>query len=245
MTTLPYMASVRTRDPDALCYTTQNMWACYEFKIPKPVKIPAHHTRKRIQPQIADKVIALMRLINQEAQDWSTIYTQEVLDYFGGWKPYNFARGKGEIAFELYNYETFGFSLLLAEILAGKSAYSVLRNDGGISRSDILKIRNDYDTVSKLARSSSRLINFATYSGAKMWCDADDGATICEIDNTRSIPRRLNREDGTLYYPYGARYGHKIIVSTWVNEDGGLSVRWAKSYPIYSDPAAFDLVASS
>ena len=242
------MASVRTRDPDALCYTTQNMWACYEFKIPKPVKIPAHHTRKRIQPQIADKVIALQRLINQEAQDWSTIETLEVLDYFGGWKPYDFARGKGEIAFEMYNYNTFGFSLLLAEILTGKSAYSgVLRNDEGLSRSDILKIRDDYGEVSFFARSSSRLINFATYSGAKMWCDAGlhyGKATIYEIDNTRSIPRRLNREDGTLYYPYGARYGSKIIVSTWVNEDGGLSVRWAKSYPIYSDPAAFDLVAS-
>ena len=251
MTTLPFMASVRTRDPDALCYTTQSMWACYEFTIPKPKSFPANYTQKRLQPQIADKVTALQKMINIQTGGWDlkSFESWTRRGNYIGWKPFNIARsglsGREINPFYGYNYETFGFTTLLAKMLGGVGSWSIyFEPDDGIDKKDETQIKKDYSSVSKFARTESRLINFATYAGAKMFCEEDDSATTCEIDNTHSIARRLNRKDGKLYYPYGARYGSKIIVSTWVNESGDLSVRWARSYPIYSDPAAFDLVAS-
>ena len=253
MTTLPYMASVRTRDPDALCYTTQNMWACYSFTIPKPKAFPAHHTRKMLQPQMADKATALQRILNYETRDWDLEMAISQINYYGGWKSFDMARtGYPSVPaeeinpFKLYDYETFGFTALVAEIISGKPSWGIFGyGTEGINRSEILKIRNDYEEVADFVYARSGLINFATYAGAKMWCEADDGATTCEIDNTRTIPRTLiDRESGETYYSKGAKYGHKTIVSTWLDEFGNLSVRWAKSYPVYSNPAAFRLIAS-
>ena len=250
MTTLPFMASVRTRDPDALCYTTQSMWACYEFTIPKPEAFPANYTQKRLQPQIADKVTALQRIIDIQTGGLPASVALPGPNNTG-WKPLIIARSGqyGSVLdinpFVRSHYETFGFTTLLAKMLGGVGSWSIyFEPDDGIDKKDETQIKKDYISVSKFARTESRLINFATYAGAKMFCEEDDSATTCEIDNTHSIARRLNRKDGKLYYPYGARYGSKIIVSTWVNEYGDLSVRWAESYPIYSDPAAFELVAS-
>tara|TARA_B110000211_G_C13905662_1_gene476037 strand:- start:44 stop:739 length:696 start_codon:yes stop_codon:yes gene_type:complete len=230
------------------------MWACYEFTIPKPKSFPANYTQKRLQPQIADKVTALQRIIDIQTGGWdleSAVSLSSRAQTSPGWKPLIIARSGqyGSVLdinpFKLYHYETFGFTTLLAKMLGGVGSWSIyFEPDDGIDKKDETQIKKDYISVSKFARTESRLINFATYAGAKMFCEEDDSATTCEIDNTHSIARRLNRKDGKLYYPYGARYGSKIIVSTWVNESGDLSVRWAESYPIYSDPAAFNLVAS-
>jgi hypothetical protein len=249
------MASVRTRDPDALCYTTQSMWACYEFTIPKPEAFPANYTQKMLQPQIADKVTALQKMINIQTGGWDLesieSWTRLHPNYIG-WKPFNIARSgqSGRPSdinpFYGYNYETFGFTTLLAKML-GRSfgSWSIFfEPDDGIDKKDETQIKKDYKSVSDFAYTQSRLINFATYAGAKMFCEEEDGATTCEIDNTGSIPRRMMSGDGRLYYPYGAKHGYKIIVSTWVDEYGDLSVRWARSYPIYSNSAAFKLIAS-
>ena len=237
------MASVRTRDPDALCYTTQSMWACYEFTIPKS------------QPQIADKVTALQRLIDIQTGGWDLDLITHGFNWtrddsaetfeapVGGsrWKPSS-GPSRPSGPFYGYRYETFGFTMLLAKMLGGS------RHALGAARNRLARM--DYYEVSQFAHTQSRLINFATYAGAKMFCEEEDGATTygattCEIDNTRTISRTLsNSKTGKLYYPKGAKDGYKIIVSTWVNEYGDLSVRWAKSYPIYSNSAAFDLVAS-
>ena len=257
MTTLPYMASVRTRDPDALCYTTQNMWACYSFTIPTPKAVPAHHTRKRLQPQIADKATALQMIKDPDCQigwgDWEIERAVSEINYYGGWEPFKMARAihhnwdEKVNPFKRYNYETYGFTALVAEIISGKPSWGIFGyGTAGINRSEILKIRKDYDEVADFVYAQSRLINFATYSGAKMWCEAADGATTCEIDNTGTTPRSLtDRKTGELFYSKGAKYGYKIIVSTWLDGLGNLSVRWAKSYPVYSNPEAFRLIASS
>jgi len=254
MTTLPYMASVRTRDPDALCYTTQSMWACYEFTIPKPKAFPANYTQKMLQPQIADKVTALQKMINIQTGGWDLesieSWTRLHPNYIG-WKPFNIARSgqSGRPSdinpFYGYNYETFGFTTLLAKMLGGSSSWSIHYSLRGIDKKDETQIKNDYKSVSDFAYTHSRLINFATFAGAKMFCEEEDGATTCEIDNTRTISlTRSDRKTGKLYYSPGAKHGYKIIVSTWVDEYGDLSVRWARSYPIYSNSAAFDLIAS-
>jgi hypothetical protein len=215
-----------------------------------------------LQPQIADKATALQRLLgyhlghhNLISQiEWDLEDAVSAINYYGGWKPFDMARSgtfkpPEEVnPFIGYNYETFGFTALVAEILGGNGSWSLFgyrETSEGLNRSDILKIRKDYDECQSLVYKQSRLVNFATYAGAKMWCEADDGATTCEIDNTATIPRNLiDRESGELFYPKGAKFGYKLIVSTWIDKFGNLSIRWAKSYPVYSNPEAFELVAS-
>jgi len=264
---LPYMASVRTRDKDSVCYSTQNMWACYDFTIPQPKSFPAHHTRKMLQPQIADKATALQNIIDYQTGDWDLERAISSMRFFGGWKPFHYARSgtfkpKVEVnPFRLYGGETFGFSALVAKIVSGEPSWWIFGYpyDKGLSGAKH-QIRKDYDEVLGFVYEKSRLVNFATYAGAKMYCEAANGAVTCEIDNTRTIKqdsrdtipghgkvRGLIGEivkSGPYYYSKGAKSGYKLIVSTWLDERGNLSVRWAKSYPIFTNPAAFDLIAS-
>jgi len=212
-----------------------------------------------LQPQIADMATALQRILNYETGDWDLETAVSEINYYGGWKPFDMARSgtfkpPEEInPFKLYNYETFGFTALVAKMVGGVSSWTIFGygENEGLNREDESQIKKDYNEVRDFVYTKSRLENFATYAGAKMYCEAADGATTCEIDNTHTI--NVDSRDtipghskgGPTYYSKGAKFGYKIIVSTWLDGDENLCVRWARSYPIFTNPAAFNLIASS
>ena len=240
------MASVRTRDKDSMCYSTQNVWVCYELKM-KP----------------------------SDAVSIDAINLAHRLDYTGEWdltRPADHIRVEHFVSpsyrgFMPYAYETEGFSVLISKAVGGSGFPHVPVE----SRFHALQYRKTGEAFYEFAsyiRQNSRVENFATYEGAKNFCEGQgvitrsDGVTsysinpvrvtTCEVDYTRTVHRELNmtreRTDltaGERFYPKGAKVGSKIIVGTWIDEENGeLNVRWAESHPVYSDARAFLLVAS-
>jgi len=239
---LPFMASVRTRDKDSICYSTQNVWACYSLTIPKPQIYDARHTRKRTQPQLADKVIALQHITDISSGAWETT---------GYWGRY----ARGPDVLKKYAYETKGFSILMAKAAAQKNwPWDINEDETTGSRKNINEMKADYRELVQYVTKRSGLINFATHEGAKKFCEGEgyylgaDPARVstCEVDYTYTLPRETwpDKKTGDRFYPKGAKYGCKIIVGTWIDDEGDLRVRWAESHPVYSDPRAFSLIAS-